>query len=104
MAWKGMAIAAVLMGSSYANADSLCDSSSELAEMIMRDRQGGTPMRAVMHAMEAGKNEQTVRLGKELVAEAYRRPLMQSDQMKQQAIVEYGNWAYSMCLQTGSKH
>jgi hypothetical protein len=102
---KAIAITTVLF-SSAASAEldqakkfELCDITSEVATVVMRNRQEGIPMATMMKITnEQGSSEATKKLNIEIIVDAYKAARFDSAEYKEKAITEFANKYYSACL------
>lgn len=78
----------------------LCKKLNLLAEEIMKSRQMGVPMAAMMEAAASGNITVLNKLQKNFIIEAYDSPKYDSPEMQQNAITEFGNKQYLICIKS----
>lgn len=70
----------------------VCSNLSELAEVAMKSRQMGMPMREAMDV--AGESD----LLQHLIFEAYSSPAYSTERMQEKTISEFGSKQYLLCI------
>lgn len=79
-----------------ANADSACDTVDEVAAYVMKKRQEGMRMSALINATQGGQTAMD-KLYRQLVSSAYERPLFSTQRYKRRSIKKFRNYAYRIC-------
>jgi len=79
-------------------ASKACMFQAEVAKSVMTSRQAGVPITVAIKSAEAmGAPKELKEFFKIVINIAYKRPLYNSQEMKQQAITEFSNEVYLVC-------
>lgn len=85
---------------SAAETEQKCSDASQMAEVIMRQRLAGLPMRELMSfTASADISPEVRRLAQLMIEDAYGQPKWQTDERVTEAISEFGNKYYLICIQ-----
>ncbi|MFG5862698.1 hypothetical protein [Metapseudomonas sp. CR1201] len=91
--WAALSILVVSTG---ANADDLCNKTAQVAREVMKARQSGVPIDVMLGAAEKQKNGFDL-LTRQLVINAYEVERRYSPPSQDREVVEFGNQAYLIC-------
>lgn len=90
---------ALLMGltlfSATVSASEFCNNLADASSSIMKARQGGVPMHALMEVINRNEAKDIMTI---IAIEAYESPIYSSDKYKEQAASELSNEVYLACL------
>lgn len=75
----------------HVSASEMCETMGKLAEVIMEERQEGAKMRDMYSIVNT-------EIGKGLIREAFKEPRYSTQEMRDRAIVDFGNDVYRECI------
>ena len=89
----------------------LCESLALMAKSIMRARQSGVEMSALIRKADEnikkdngdGESKKIGEVAKEYIRDVYEYPFVYHEDIRKEVVVEYGNRIYLMCYNTKRK-
>lgn len=83
----------------------MCNQLNEMAKVFMEERQSGRVMADLINVIEQDEvaTERGKKLLKDMIIDAYQRPMYSSKELKEREVVDFQNRWYMQCLKADIK-